>query len=75
MYINELPKDIDGTYKPFTAETRILLGAPLNTDISFVMIPLILVSAVKGLYVPSMSLGLICHQSTMIRQKEKVLCD
>ncbi len=22
MYINELPKDIDGTYKPFTAETR-----------------------------------------------------
>jgi high-affinity K+ transport system ATPase subunit B len=29
----------------------------LNTDISFVMIPLILVSAVKGLYVPSMSLG------------------
>ncbi len=24
MYINELPKDIDGTYKPFTAETRML---------------------------------------------------
>ncbi|HHC8798515.1 TPA: potassium-transporting ATPase subunit KdpB [Staphylococcus aureus] len=22
MYINELPKDIDGTYKPFTVETR-----------------------------------------------------
>ncbi|MDN8729598.1 potassium-transporting ATPase subunit B, partial [Staphylococcus aureus] len=46
MYINELPKDIHGTYKPFTAETR-MIGIITNEKSVFKGAPNSMINLVK----------------------------